>query len=460
MKRRIAILLIAGALVAAACGSRGEGGSEPPPDPDGSSTTAAPGGQGGMFGTIESPCGPGDASGATDIGVTDDAITVITYDDHEAALQPGVNKGVGETMAAFEKWCNDQGGINGRPINVEFKSTVLNRYQPVVIEACTTAFAMVGGINVFDQAGAQDHVNCGLPNVPAAAVSPEQTMADLTFQPLPNPVDRYLVGPGMWIQDTYPEVVDKAAMMALKTGTTELQASRHIQAYESIGYTFVYDSEVQIGSPNLTPFVIGLRDAGAEYLAFSSTYEQLIPFQKAMADQGYKPTVFELEANYYNQNYPARAAGDAEGAFVRLTGWPAEEADENPAMAQYLEALYAAVPDAQPELLGIQSWSAALLWAQAVKELGSNVTRAGLVEKLEATTEWTGGGLHGQSNPGENIPAPCFIMMQIQGDSFVRVFPLEDADAEIYEAGNGFACNPDYNIPLPGDYAPGATIPG
>jgi hypothetical protein len=89
MRGRVIAMLVTGVLLSGACGSRlsedeiraaaGGGGSGASAGADVSSggTTAAGGDGPVMFGTLPSPCGPGDASGATDVGVTDDAITVV-----------------------------------------------------------------------------------------------------------------------------------------------------------------------------------------------------------------------------------------------------------------------------------------------------------------------------------------------------------------------------------------------
>ena len=182
MKRRLASLIAmvtALALLAGACGTRlsdqeieaaagsqngaatGSASSGPSTTPEGGAT----------FGTIASPCGPGNAKGATDVGVTDSEIHIVTIADPGNTAKPGLNQGVFDSMSAFEKWCNDQGGINGRRLVVEQRDAGLFEYATQVKYACENAVSLVGGIGALDDLGAQDQVNCGLPNVPAAAVT-------------------------------------------------------------------------------------------------------------------------------------------------------------------------------------------------------------------------------------------------------------------------------------------------
>ncbi|WP_334142570.1 ABC transporter substrate-binding protein [Rhabdothermincola sp.] len=466
MKTRLLAVGLVLALVAAACGSRASRQEVQSADANSglsgnaqNSTggpAAGPGGtsQPGMFGTLPSPCGPGDASGATDVGVTDTEIKVVTIADPGGA-KPGLNQGVFDSMKAFEKWCNEQGGINGRKLKVELRDAKLSEYQAQVKYGCENALALVGSMGVLDQTGAQDQVDCGLPNVAAAAVSPEQTGADFTFQPLPNPVDSYLVGPAQWVARTYPDVIKNAAALRTKLSITEIQSNRLIEAYKTVGFNFTYVDSANIGETNWAPLVLSMKNQGVTYMTLTSSFEEIIPLQRTMDQQGLHPVV-ELEANFYNLKYPQQAGSVADGTFVRLTTWPFEEADQNPAMAEYLRALKAAVPNAEPELLGVQAWSAALLWATAVKELGSDVTRAGLIEKLSQIHQWDGGGLHGTSDPGANKPAPCYIIMKVEGGGFVRQYPKPDTDAAVYDRGHGFDCSPSNIVALTGNYGSGA----
>jgi ABC-type branched-subunit amino acid transport system substrate-binding protein len=467
MKHRSIALCIVLALASAACGSRVEEDSaDPGPggqfstedtgtgDTGGTGDTTGDGGgsEPGMFGTLESPCGPGDASGETETGVTDDKIVVATIADPGGPI-PGLNQGIHDSMKAFAQWCNAQGGINGRELEVQLLDAKLGEYKQRVLEACDSAFALVGGLGVFDESGAQDQVDCGLVNVPAAAVSPKQVEADLTYAALPNPVYTYQAGAAQWLADQHPDAITKAGAIYSATPVTERQSKRLQEAYEQVGFSFVANEVSDIGETSWDPIVLSLKDADVEYITLTSSYEEIIGLQKAMSDQDFHPIV-ELEANFYNDSFPS--TDGAEGTYVRLPVWPFEEKDENPAMATYLEALFAAVPDAKPELLGAEAFASGLLFATAAKAAGSDLTRATLEAELQKITEWDSGGMHGTTNPSENVPSPCFVVMQVVDGAFVRAYPLPDEDAEVFEAGDGFACPDDGLVELTGDYGSGA----
>src|SRR3954451_24446617 len=78
---RMMCLAIAVALVAGACGSSRGDDSSGGGDDNAASTTSSTAKQGDKFGDLASPCGPGDAKGATAKGVTDTQIVIAYGDD-------------------------------------------------------------------------------------------------------------------------------------------------------------------------------------------------------------------------------------------------------------------------------------------------------------------------------------------------------------------------------------------
>ena len=468
VKTRALALICVAVVLLAACGTRNQEAAQQSQDsnnggaqPTTSGTAAPGGGSDSDFGTMPNPCGENETGAElseSDLGVTADEITITTISDPGGA-KPGLNQGMFDSMVAFADWCNGFGGINGRKVNVIQRDGKIFEYQQRVTEACADSFALVGGLGVTDSLGAQTAIDCGLVNVPGAAVSAEQTDADRTYQPLPNPIQEYQVGSGEWIADQFPEAPPKAAVIYQQVPAIKYQADRQIEAYTSIGYTFLSNDAANVGETNWGPLVVNLKNEGAQYMTAVSSFEEVVPLQKEMGAQGYTPAVTELQTNFYNAKYPELAkeqGANIDNTYVRLTTWPFEEADARPAMATYLEALQAAVPDAQPEQLGVQAFSAGLLFATAAKAAGADLTRDGLIEELKKIHEWDGGGLHGVSDPGNNVSSPCFIMLKVTYEGFDRVYPLPEEDKDVYEAGDGMACPPDAHVTLKGDYGTGA----
>ncbi len=459
--KRVAVLFVLPvALIAGACGTRvpdktralaagGVGGEAGGRTGSPGAGVPAGGGQGDdgkpMFGQLEVPCNGGDTSAyaATDLGVTQNEIRIAAIAD-PGGPKPGLNQGVHDSMKAFVAWCNDLGGINGRKLKLDVLDAKILEYQKQVQFACEQDFALVGGIGVLDNLGAQTQVDCGLVNVPAAPVNPEQTGADLTFASLPNPTYLFNVASGRWVKDRHPEVAESAAALFTDLSTTRMQIERQVEAYEAIGYDFSVKVPVAISESNWGPIVNQMKSRKVKYVTLSSSFEEIIPLVKEMSAQDFEPVV-ELEANYYNQKFPDQAGAVADGVLVRLQIWPFEEADRNLALRQYLEIMKRYQPDGVLEFLGVQSFSSALLFAEAAKRAGPDLTRERLVQELGAIRSWNGGGLHAPTDPGGQRASSCFIMMKVEGSRFVREYPKEDEDAEVYDNDRlrGFACPPD-----------------
>lgn len=412
------------------------GGPPAPGTPPGVPTP--PGGGQPMFGTIPVPCGQGDAKGETDQGVTDDAIEIATISD-PGGLVPGLNQGLWDGMEAFVGWCNDLGGINGRELKLTLLDGKILNYKGVVLEACDFAFALVGSGGVFDDTGAQEAVDCGLVDVAGITVNAKKAGSDRMFQPVPNPPSDYPVGAGRYLAEQHPESITKAAMLWSNVAVGSYQSSRHMAAYEQLGYDFVMTKTAAVNLDNWGPIVVELKNKDIDYISITSSYEEMVNLQKEMAKQDYRPAIVDLEANFYDHRYleATHAAGDtADGTTVRSTFWPFEEADANPATKQFLEILDT-YTGAEPTLLGAQSFSAGLLFATAAKAAESDLTRERLIAELSKIHEWTSGGLHGTTDPGNGTPSECFILLRIDKGKYVREYPEE-----------GFSCPDDGRVQI------------
>jgi ABC-type branched-subunit amino acid transport system substrate-binding protein len=458
-------LAVGSALVAsAACGTRVPdeteaaggglgGGGGPVASSGGAPGAEVEGDDPATFGSLPIPCGPGpeDRSGYgdTDVGVSADEIRIGTIAD-PGGPKPGLNQGVFDAMDAFVGWCNDLGGINGRRIVLTKRDGKILEYKQRVIEACDEGdFALVGGLGIFDNTGVQEQIDCGLPNVPASAVNPEQAMADLTWLGLPNPSNILETGVAQWLVDNYPDAVTRAGMQFTNTQTTQMQAERVMEGYEKVGFTWVNEQATNINETNWAPIVVTLRNEDVRFLNIVNSFEEVVPLLKEMDTQDYRPLI-QLEANYYNDKFPEQAGATADGILIRLTVTPFEEADQNPAMTDFLAILDEYKPDAVRELLGVQAFSGGLLWATAASSLGADLTRAGLEEALDDIHEWNGGGLHAVADPGNNTPGGCFMLLRIEDGAFVRHYPLPDDP--IYQ--DGFACPEPSQVELTNrDYA-------
>ena len=80
------------------------------------------------FGKLASPCGPGQRQGRDRPGRDQHrASASATATTAGYAATPGLDQEMGDAVKGMIKWCNDQGGINGRQISGDFHDAAITR---------------------------------------------------------------------------------------------------------------------------------------------------------------------------------------------------------------------------------------------------------------------------------------------------------------------------------------------
>jgi ABC-type branched-subunit amino acid transport system substrate-binding protein len=442
-RRLFVAVFVVGALVAAGCGSdRGEDESGGAGGAEGPGTTEAAGGGAGDFGDLEGVCGPNEGGGevagdpAETQGITDDSITVGTVSDPGFEGRPGLNQEIFDTGEAFVEWCNAAGGINGRQLELNLHDAAITEYQPVMSEACRTDFGIVGSGAVQDNFWPTAGAACGLFDIAGfsvttakAGLAGRDAIEARSVQPLPNAGDRFQVGSFLTVDEVAPEAAAHSGIVYGDLDTLIAQKDKTIDALEQIGHTFVHEASYNIlGESNWAPFAAALQEDGVRFLHFVGESENLALLLQAMDEIDYRPELMLMETNLYDQNLLETGGAAAEGVYIRTVFWPLEEADQNPATQQYLDLLTES--GGKIALLGVQSMSSWLLFATAARDcdLEDDLSRTCILEATAATTDWTGGGLHAPTNPGDNEPTPCTVVLQVQDGAFTRFAPEEGYD--------------------------------
>ncbi len=429
-RARYGVALLSCALVAAACGSTA---TAPPRAAE--PTVAA------KHAPHVEPCGPGTPTPSDEIGVTADAVTVGVVADVtgiRAQFLPAW-----EAMQAFAAFCNSEGGIAGRRLDVRLFDTNVFSHRIAITNSCGAVFAVVGSASAFDGDGADIESDCGIPDVPAVVLEPAHERVPTVVAPLPNPQNQYLVGPQRYLAAEHPAATRSAGMAYLNVGVTALRATREIAATRQIGYRYTSIDPIPalFSSADIDHLVTNLQQRKVRYLAVQARVSDLATIQTALAAKHAMPEVVDAGTLAYDPAYLQQAGAAAEGTYVATQTTPFDEAASSPELRRYTDWLGRTVPGASPTTLGARSWSSGLLFAEAARRASAHLDRSTLLGQLRSVHAWDGNGIQVPADPGAGLTSSCFAYLRVTGGEFRRVYPAR-----------GFACPSDGWLHLRRDF--------
>ena len=421
--KRFMVITVSLTLVAAAC-SRSDsqqGGG----DTSTTSRSNAPAADSASFGDLTDVCQKGTPSGSPTQGVTPTEIHVATFSDTGFAGRPGLNQEFFDTATVFSQWCNDRGGINGRKIVVDDRDAALTNVQARMVESCGADFVMAAGGATFDQDGVETRLKCLLPDFTGFVVSPKARGADLVVPPLPNPAAALGIGALRYLDKKFPATTDHIGVLTGDISTTKIVADQNAAAARSLGWKIVYNDVYPVsGLTDWTPHAQKLKDSGTKGLIWVGEPEGLAGLLGALRDIGYHLDFVRADANHYDQLliHSAGSALSANDVYMSSSFSPFEQAAPDNATGQYLAAFRRYLPSGKNRtLLGMQAWSAWLLFAKAATSCGNHLTRTCVYDAGRKVHLWTGAGLHAPTDPGANAPVNCYTIMKATPKGFVRM---------------------------------------
>jgi ABC-type branched-subunit amino acid transport system substrate-binding protein len=398
-----------------------------------------------VFGTLSSVCGPGDAKGATERGVTDTSIQVGTLSDPGASVRPGLNQELFDSATAFTDWCNDAGGINGRKLILNLRDAKLFEVRQRMLEACQSDFFLVGGGTALDDQGVSARVACKLGEINSFENTNAATQSAYEVQPIPNAIDQFSTTFLSQIATGYPGAIKHYGLLSGDLDAVQTSTKRLRQVAPKLGYSIVYDRTYPPGgAADWGPYIEEMRSKGVRVLTMPGDPTDLASLQKAMKAAGWYPDVIASDSGNMYDRKLTLVGGDAiKNVVIRSDVYPFDEAIENPPTEQFLQTLVRYVPTAKVGQLGIRGWSAWLLWAQSAKACGSQLTRDCVLRNAEAVSNWTGGGLHAPSDPSaRGRAAPCAVLLDATSVGFLVNKRLTNANTGVYH------CAPNDVVPL------------
>ncbi len=440
--------LLALVLVAGACG---RSSSKAGPTPGATSTTAAAATGPGDFGTLKDVCGPGNPAPTKSSaqGVTPTQIDIATSADPGFAGRRGLDQEIFDAGEVFTKWCNDAGGINGRKITLHEYDAALFNFDAQIKRACASDFFLVGNGNVFDNnPGQRDRLRCLLPEIPTYMVTLEGRDSDLTVQPVPNRSTQYAAAPFNYVQAHFPDAVKSVVTLTGNVSATELVDAQATETAKQLGWTVKANLQYSaLGEPTWVPVAQKLKDQNAKGLIYTGEPQNLALLMKALQQINYPLDFVIAAANHYDQNLIKDGGSAIHNVYMVVGFVPYEDAGKNPATQQYLDLFAKYKPNGKSHAaLGLQTWSAWLLFAKAAKACGDDLTRKCVYDNALQVTDWTGGGLNAPQNVKEQAAGDCGIVLEATPSGFV--------EPPGFEANSGFYnCDPKNVATLHDDYS-------
>ncbi len=461
MRRFAAMCLVLVALVGAGCGSSSDEGSS---GTTGGTTTTAADGPGGAtkFGDLESPCGPAPEGKqvsikADEAGRGADKLYIGVGNDRTAEAQPGLDKEMWDTSVAFAKWCNDQGGVAGIPLEPVDIDGQLIKVEAAMTTACSQTFALVGGGLVFDDQvfsgkDGSDFHKCKLIAIPGYAVSTAFSEASGVVQPLPNPAYQRS---GLFLHDVaelHPDEVKKTVAVygegvpSIRINRDQIKATAAAAVPE---IKFLDDISYKLLGQDFSVIAQKVVDSGATAMTFVGEPVNYSSLLAELKSKGWKGVAF-TNVNEYDEKLFLKGDDVADGVLIRTAFHMYEEADEFPVVQQMVDIIKEnGPPDPTIAALSMQSFSANLLFAQSVKDCveggDGEISRLCVLDAAKAIHSWTAGGLHAEGDPGKGEPPSCSMLITAKAGKFERGYP-EDVSKD-----DGFTCDESLTVDIEGD---------
>jgi hypothetical protein len=410
-------------------------------------TAGTAGGQGGG-GTANQPLT------ATDVGITPTEIRIGVIADTGSSLAPGLFQGSVDGVQAWARYMNEkEGGLAGRKIVVDTYDSGLdpNKARNAIIEACAKDFAIVGTSALF-VFNADDLINCrdakgaatGLPDFPVVTTEIAHQCSPVSHGINPPVLDcatkdqkpqtyRGSLGATRY----YLKKFGKNALHGLFVYPSDLKSAKNSQVpaftaqqQAGIKQDATFDISARAPQSAYTPLVQAIRDNQSTYARHGGNDAGTIALMKEAKLQGVNTVkVWDCSLQCYDKDI--LAAPETEGLYVWTLFLPFNETKSNKMLANYIKYMGADKADG----FGAQAWASGILLRDVVNKIvgsgGKNaVTRAEVLKTVETITEFDADGMLGTTNPGQRIPTPCYVLSQVKGGKFVRVFPKKPGTFE------------------------------
>jgi len=349
------------------------------------------------------------------------------------------------TMKHFVAWCNQLGGINGRKILLDIRNgsrggALGASTLEAIKAACDVDFMLVGTSYLFDGSAESTRLGCNLVSVPATASQWQARNSWETFSAVPNPIDVANITGISQVTETFgPQAVKSACAVTENSVPAFAERSLEIKglATSKKGWTFS-NCTADLGylafvvKPKLlNAAALSIQHSHAKVLVWSGNPEgnfEALLLALHRHHVHVKWLVGESNVSASIAKWNMRHGGVANSVYATSSVVPLST-DASPAVTSFNHI----VGGAGQSAMGEHAAAAFLLWATAANKCGANLTRQCVVSALGRSSAYSAGGLIAPTNPGNNLPSSCGVLLHLNGKQWTQVIPKRQGD---------FQCSP------------------
>jgi ABC-type branched-subunit amino acid transport system substrate-binding protein len=397
-------------------------------------TTTSPGG-----GSSKVP-----ASAMSDhTGITSTSVNVANI----STLTGGLFKGAPVGTQAYADYVNSTGGINGRKLHVDASDDNFTGAgnKQMTQSALNSDFALVGSFSLEDNFGGQLVAqNPGLPDV--------SVTLDPTTNKLPNvfsavPANGGIeVGVLQYFKKKYPQAVKSVGSLVATAASAESSWAGEKYVMGTVGYKVIYDPLYAVTQTDFTQNVVAMKNAGVKMVFIDQMPQNYASsVLKALDQQNYHPIVV-LGGAAYSNALVSSSGGPAvvDGTYIsqNTSLYLGQDASSIPAVGTFNHWVNVASPGFKADLFTLYGWLSAELFAQALKNAGSNPSRGSVLQALSKITTFDGSHLIGPTNPAAKTIGNCYLEAQVVNGNIQRL-----DDPPVTGPTNGYRCDYHYETP-------------
>ncbi len=391
---------------------------------------------------------------------TDSTIPQSAFQDHTgitkttvqlanvSTLSAGLFKGANVGAQAYADYVNSTGGINGRKLVItdsddQFSGSTNKQATQAAIN---TDFAMIGNFSLEDSfGGALLKTNPGMPDV-SVVLDPATNKLPNVYSAVPLNAG-WEEGPVQFLKKKYPNDIHAAGAMVGAFGPAEADWAGEKNVLNKAGFKVIYDPTYTVSTTDFTQNVIAMKNMGVKILFVEGMSESYAAsLLKDLVQQNYHPAVVLGAATYTNtlaKDSGGAAAINGDYLEQNTALYLGQDATTIPAVGTFLHWVNVASPGFPVDLYTLYAWLSTELFAQALKNAGSNPSRGSELQALSKITAFDGNHLIAPTDPAAKTVGNCYMLAKVVNGQFVRTAD----DPSVGSSTHGYRCNYSYINP-------------